>query len=702
MSLNGIMSSATSGLQTAQTGLRTVADNIANVDTPGYIRKVADQVSVSYGGAGGGVTVSQVRLAADRFLQQAALDGAASAGRAQAAYGLWDQTQGLFGDPSENASFFSAMDRVFSAFSTLAAAPSSSAARTGALDQATQFFLKAEAISDDLHNLRGQADSRITANVERINQLLVQIDQLNVQISRAGMLNSDTTGPENQQAQLINELSGLMDVKVTPRSPAGVTIRASDGLQLAGDGGVATISYQTGVVGELWVKTIGGQDQLMGSRVRGGELAGLLELRNKDLPAVSAQLAELVSQTADQLNRIHNAFSAVPAPAIMTGRNTALSATEAITGFTGQTTIALTDSGGVLQRRVDVDFNAGTLSVDGGAATAFTPATFVAVLDAAMAPMGGASFSGGALSLTATGGRGVAVQDNAADPGQKAGRGFSAYFGLNDLVASSSFGHYDTGLTGASAHGFTAGTEITFRMSAADGSRLGDVKVAVPAGATMNDLLSALNAPGTGVGLHGSFALDAEGQLAFQAAAGSGRTLAVVDDDTARGAGGPSMSAFFGIGSAVREARAGSFAIRGDILQDPSHLSLAQLNLSATPGSPSLSSGDTRGADALALAGQSMTAFEAAGAAGAVAQRLSDYAAGLSGHVARKALAAQDSRTAAEAISTEANARRSSVEGVNLDQELIQLTTYQQAYNASARMIQAVKEMYEVLLGMTN
>ena len=42
------------------------------------------------------------------------------------------------------------------------------------------------------------------------------------------------------------------------------------------------------------------------------------------------------------------------------------------------------------------------------------------------------------------------------------------------------------------------------------------------------------------------------------------------------------------------------------------------------------------------------------------------------------------------------------VEGVNLDQELIQLTTYQQAYNASARMIQAVKDMYDTLLNMTN
>lgn len=51
----------------------------------------------------------------------------------------------------------------------------------------------------------------------------------------------------------------------------------------------------------------------------------------------------------------------------------------------------------------------------------------------------------------------------------------------------------------------------------------------------------------------------------------------------------------------------------------------------------------------------------------------------------------------AEIIANEAAARRSSVEGVNLDEELVQLTVYQQSYNASARLIMAAKEMFDVL-----
>ncbi|HTI66849.1 MAG TPA: flagellar hook-associated protein FlgK [Caulobacteraceae bacterium] len=702
MSINGIMAAATSGLQAAQTGLRTVSDNIANVDTPGYIRKVADQVSTASAGVGSGVTVTQIRLAADRFLQAASLSAGSEQGRAAAASNLWNQAQGLFGDPSEDTSFFSSLDRVFSAFSTLAAAPTSSAARAGALDQASAFFDNAQSIADQLQGLRDQADAGIEAGVQKVNQLLSQIDALNVEISKAKILSNDATAPQNQQSQLIDQLSQLMDIKVSPREQGGVTIRASDGSALAGDG-AATLTYQrTGANGELWIQRSGGQPQLLGAGLGGGAIKGMLDMRNSALPDISSQLSELVSQTADQLNLIHNSYSSAPAPTTLSGRNTGLDLPTAVSGFTGKTTVAILDSSGVLQRRVDVDFTAGTLSVDGGAASAFTPATFLASLNGALGAMGSASFANGALSISATGTNGVAIQDDAATPSLKSGRGFSAFFGLNDLVRSGTFSNYDTGLTAADPHGFTAGQQITFRMTGADGSRITDIKVTVPAGGTMGDLLTAMNAPASGVGLYGSFSLDANGQLAFTSPPGSGTQLLVVQDGTQRGAGGPSMSALFGIGEVTRSGRAGTYSVRADIAQDPSKLALAQLNLGAAVGTTSLATGDTRGADALARAGQMAIAFDPAGAVGKVSQKISDYAAGLSGHIARQAEGAQADATAAEAVGAEADARRSSVEGVNLDQELIQLTTYQQAYNASARMIQAAKDMYDVLLNMTN
>ena len=68
---------------------------------------------------------------------------------------------------------------------------------------------------------------------------------------------------------------------------------------------------------------------------------------------------------------------------------------------------------------------------------------------------------------------------------------------------------------------------------------------------------------------------------------------------------------------------------------------------------------------------------------------VSQYAANLGGALGQQASAAASANTAATAVQTEAQTRLQSVEGVNLDEELVNLTTYQQAYNASARLIQA-------------
>ena len=701
MSLNAITSAATSGLLAAQTGLRAVSDNIANVDTPGYVRKVVDQGSLATNGAAAGVTVEQVRLAADQFLQDASFQASASSGAAAASASLWDQAQSLFGDPSENTSFFSTLDGISSAFSTLSSGDATSnAARAGALDQVSQFFEGSQNIANQLRSLQSQADQRIGSDVQTVNQLLSQINDLNVQISRSHSLGDDSTGPQNRQTQLIDQLSSLVDVTVTQRSQGGVTVRSSDGMVLAGDG-AATFSYDgSGAQGELSVTSAGGAQQIFGGRLKGGEIRGLLDMRNTDLPAVSSQMAELVSQTADQLNRVHNTYSAVPAPNQLVGRNTGLDLPTAVGGFKGSTTVAIVDASGVIQQRVDIDFDAGTMSVNGGPPASFTPSGFLSSLNAALSPAGSASFANGALTLTAASGDGVAVTDPAADPSDKAGRGFSDFFGLNDLISSTGFASYDTGLTATDPHGFTPGSQITFAVIGPDGSRMNDVTFTVPAQPTMADLVSALNAPGSGVGLYGSFSLDSTGELSFSAPPGSGIRLSVVQDNTARGTGGPSMSSLFGLDDQTRAGRAGSFSVRADIAQDPSRLALAQFNLSAGSGVSSLAKGDLRGADALSQVGQLTASFSPAGAAGRVSQTISDYSAGFAGEIARKAVSADDAKTSAAALSTEADTRRSSVEGVNLDQELIQLTSYQQAYNASARMLQAAKDMYDTLLSI--
>jgi flagellar hook-associated protein 1 FlgK len=79
---------------------------------------------------------------------------------------------------------------------------------------------------------------------------------------------------------------------------------------------------------------------------------------------------------------------------------------------------------------------------------------------------------------------------------------------------------------------------------------------------------------------------------------------------------------------------------------------------------------------------------------------ISQYAAQVAGALAQRASLAQTAQTNAQSIATEIENRRSADEDVNRDEDLAKLTTYQQSYSASARLVTAAKDIYDILLNM--
>ncbi|HEX2558744.1 flagellar hook-associated protein FlgK, partial [Phenylobacterium sp.] len=690
------LNTATSGLMAAQTGIRTVSDNIANVNTPGYVRKAMVQESQVISGAGMGVTVTGIKRVTDQYLQLASLTAGSDAAKWNVVSEYLDSAQSLFGDPSSPGYFFSRLDEVWNAFAQAADDPSSSLLRSQALTRVQDFLTEADRINGSLQNLAKTVDARLVAGVDRANALIGEIQKLNVDITRTKMAGGDASGSENIQATLVDELAGIMNVRVAKRDAGGVVIRSAEGMTLAGDHSSKLVYERTDSTrGYIAIQNPNNPAYTTPIQVSGGELRGLLDMRDEVLPDMTDQLGEFVSRAAEQINRVHNDSAAVPAPTTLAGRNTGLlDIASAASGFTGTSSLAVVDAAGVVQRRIDINFTAGTMTVDGAPGPAFTPGSFVAALNTALGGDGTASYVNGALSISAANpGEGLAIDEGTSS---KNGRGFSHYFGLNDLVRSDGLSSWDTGLTGASAHGFTG--SITFRMAEGDGRFIRDITVPAPAGATMNDLLTALNSPATGVGLYGQFTLDANGALTFGSGPPLNANMSVVTDTTQRGAGGPTMSDLFGLGVLQRSSRAGRFNIDSAIYNDPRKLGFAQLDLSVAAGQPALRPGDNKGALALAEAGELTGRFGAAGDAPAADMTLTRYAMEFAGGIGRKSAAAESSMTGAQAVRVEADARRLSVEGVNMDEELVMLTTYQQAFNASARMIQAAKDLFDVLL----
>ena len=693
MTLTAVLSNAASGVIAAQSGLRTSSDNIANVNTPGYVRKKIDQEHRVYAGVGSGTEVSGVRRVIDNFLVASGLTASSATSRWNTVASSLDNAQSLFGDPNAETGYFANLDEIWTTFQSLAQNPTSGVLRSQSVTAVKTFLDQTGRINDELQSMTRFADSQASAAATEINDLLSEIAKLNLEISKASVSSRDTTGPENVQAGLIEKLAKIMDIRLQPKETGGFVIRSAEGVELAGDS-AATVVYRStnSTPGYLAVQHPVGPEQPI--TVSSGDLRGFLDLRNTHLPDLSRQLGEFAARAAERINAAHNASTSSPARALLEGRDTGLDLPTAIDGFSGQTTLAITNASGVIQRTVSIDFTAGTMSVNAGPPSAFTPASFLTSLNTALGAFGSASFSNRALSLTATAPNGIAIDEGTS---QKAGRAFSHFFGLNDLIRSEGQTIYETGLKTTDPHGFTPGQTISFRLSQGDGKPIRDVTVTVPAAGTMQDLLDSLNANTTGVGLVGAYALDAQGQLSFTPSTSPPVSVSVSQDLTSRGPGGPSISALFGLGVRDQTSRAGRLSVDPDIAADPNRLATSRLNLSVAAGAPAISPGNGQGANALAAAGETTAAFDAVGNLGALNTTLIQYAAQFSAAVGSRASAAETQRLSSEAISKEVDARRESVEGVNLDEELVRLTTYQQAFNASARMIQAAREMFEVL-----
>jgi flagellar hook-associated protein 1 FlgK len=397
-----------------------------------------------------------------------------------------------------------------------------------------------------------------------------------------------------------------------------------------------------------------------------------------------------------------------------TGRQTGLLATDSL-NFTGKSIVGVTDANGNLTQRLTIDFGSGsgsgtiTAEPPGSGPYAFTNSigSFTTALNSALAggtPPGAASFTKGVLSLNAGTGGGLVVQQDPTTPSARAGRGFSQFFGLNDLVSRPTPLFFENGIKGTDVHGFNSGGSLTYQVTDASGRFIATRTVAITgtlaaAGSTWNDLLGALNATGTGLGEFGSFAMDPNtGQMKFTASPGF--NVQLVSDSTTRGQTGVSLTSLEGMSAQATAGRAVEVGVDPEIAADPSRLAVGRPDLTAALGSKVIEQGDNRGSAALSAAKDTIQQFAAAGSLGAQSTSITLYASRLGGEAGRMASDAQRDADGAQAVATAASDRRSQVEGVSLDDELLKMTTYQNAYAASARVIQAATEMFDVLLNI--
>ena len=183
MSLNGITNSALTALQTNQSALGVVSNNIANLNTPGYARRVVNEQALSSNGQLMGVDIASVQRVVNQFFTQENLTANGTSSQYNTEAQLFSQLNGLLGGPGDNQSLATGLTNLTAALATASQAPTASASQTGVANALQGLAATISNASGTITSLQGQIDQQVVSAVPSVNNLIQQVYKLNQQIS---------------------------------------------------------------------------------------------------------------------------------------------------------------------------------------------------------------------------------------------------------------------------------------------------------------------------------------------------------------------------------------------------------------------------------------------------------------------------------------------------------------------------------------
>jgi flagellar hook-associated protein 1 FlgK len=249
--------------------------------------------------------------------------------------------------------------------------------------------------------------------------------------------------------------------------------------------------------------------------------------------------------------------------------------------------------------------------------------------------------------------------------------------------------------TAAASDAFSATGTLRVAVTDSSGTLVSTQDIDLSTLATVGDLMSALN------GVSGLTAqLDGQGHLSLATASGQGVALADLGASVSPNGGG--VSAYFGLNSLFTGSSAADIAANTTMASDATRLPTATLSAASSlaAGAIAVASGDTSGSDALSKALGALQSFPAAGGFSAQTTSLSSYATAFVSSAAQRVSDASDTASASQATATAAQTRLQNLTNVNTDEELGNLQSLEQQYQANAQMIATVRTLFSALMTM--
>ncbi|PKM52692.1 MAG: flagellar hook-associated protein FlgK [Firmicutes bacterium HGW-Firmicutes-7] len=234
MSSISSLSAAVSALMSSQTALNTTAHNLANVNTPGYVRQQVLMKDNSYMNPGRnattgfyvglGVDIQQIRQIRDQFLDQAFRQENSRQGFYTAQNNSIEEIETILGE-IEGESFSEVLNQLWVSINELSKSPDGLETRGALVQNAVLFINRANLISDQLNSYQKNMNTQVMDMVKEINSIGEQISKLNGIIVKQELSGGNANDYRDQRNLLLDKLSTMVDIKYKEDMKGSITVQ---------------------------------------------------------------------------------------------------------------------------------------------------------------------------------------------------------------------------------------------------------------------------------------------------------------------------------------------------------------------------------------------------------------------------------------------------------------------------------------------
>jgi flagellar hook-associated protein 1 FlgK len=312
---SSILNIGISGLNAASAGLQTTSHDISNASTPGFSRQQIVQTTneplyTGSGYFGQGTNVTTVQRQYSSYLNSAVLSAQSSVSQLDAYQAQITQIDNMLAD--SNAGLSPALSSFFKASNVVATNPSSIPARQSMLGSAQSLVSRFQGINTNLNQIRTGINTQVTSEVSTISSLASQIAQVNQKIilAQAAGANQPANDLLDQRDQLVAQLNQHVGATTITQSDGTYSVFIGSGQPLVIGTLAATLqalpspSDPNRTVVALQMPGSNSM-VLQETLLTGGALGGLLAFRAHSLDAAQNAVGRIAIAMAQTVNAQH-------------------------------------------------------------------------------------------------------------------------------------------------------------------------------------------------------------------------------------------------------------------------------------------------------------------------------------------------------------------------------------------------------------